>query len=169
MSIETLLAANIKATEELTATMKALPAAIAAGVGGLAPETKGKKTKPDTPATTAADPAATSGAAPAGTAAGSAAGAATTGAATTGAATTGALLDPKSPLAVAVTDFARVHGKDAARAAVDKFGGAGRASNIKEIDREAALKHIKAEHVRLDAAKAAAAAAAQPEGGDSLI
>lgn len=141
MSIETLLAANIKATEALTEVLTQLVPALAAGKKTAAKD----KT---TTATTAADPAATS-AAPAGAAAGSAAGATT--------ATPGAVLAADHPLAKAVTAFAKAHGRDTAIAAVNKFGGEGRASNIKPIDQDKAREYVLSEHARLDAAKAAAA------------
>jgi hypothetical protein len=155
MSIETLLAANIKATEALTEALTALVPAL-----GAVKTTKAAKDKPAT--TSAADPAATS-AAPAGAAAGSAAASGTQPGSANAAP---AQLDPQDPFSIAVTAFARTHGREAAHAFIKKFGGEGRASTIKEIDRPAAFEFVKKEHVRLDAVKAAAAA---PKQDDSLI
>lgn len=142
MSIETLLAANIKATEALTEALTALVPALGAAAG---------KKKAGTTTTSAVDPAAGTGAAPSGAAAGSAAGA--------------SVVDYDT-FADAVTAFAKAHGKDTARAAINKFGAEGRASNIKEVDRNAAYAAVQAEHKRLDAVKAAAVAATA--GGDDL-
>ena len=148
MSIETLLAANIKATEALTEAITGFGAAVSAATAA------GKKPGKTTASTTAADPAATSGAAPAGTAAGSAA---------------GATVVDFDTFASAVTQLAKDHGKDQARAVINQFGAEGRASNVKEIDRNKAHAAVLAEQKRLDAVKAAAAASTPAAGSDSLI
>lgn len=145
MSIETLLAANIKATEALTEALTGFGATIAAVIAGAK-----KATGKDKTTSTATDPAATSGAAPAGTAAGSVAGA--------------SVVDFDT-FAGAVTNLARAGGKDRARAVINQFGAEGRASNIKEIDRNKAYAAVQADQAKVDAEKTAAEAAVKAAAG----
>ncbi len=158
MSLESIILDNTKAVTALTAALEKLVPAL--GAATTETKTKGKGKTAETPATTpATTETATTGAAASTPTAG-------------GTATTAAVpaqLDPNDPFSKAVQAFAKAHGRDAAVAIIDKFGGQGRASNIKEIDRPAAFKHVQEEHARLDAVKAAAAAAAKPAADENSL
>lgn len=148
MSIETLLAANIKAVEANTAALTSFAEAVTAGINAGGKKTAAKDKEKATPAASTETP--------------------TTGAAAStplpgATVATPTPLDATSPLAIAATQLARSIGRDAAVAVMDKFGAMGRASNIKDIDRPAALAAIQAEQKRFDDAKAAAAAAPQEQ------